>query len=81
MLRYIQLLMLEKKGIVKELKCQIEYILQDVLFTKKKKDNKKLSYYADFEYIQDSKLITEDAKGFRTAEYKMKKEDAIKKIS
>lgn len=32
-----------------------------------------MKYIADFVYYRDDKLVVEDCKGFKTAEYKMKK--------
>lgn len=32
-----------------------------------------MRYIADFVYIRDGKLVVEDCKGFKTAEYKLKK--------
>lgn len=64
--RYCQLKILEKSGEVTDLELQVEYkiMINDVLVTK---------YIADFVYIMGEKKIVEDAKGFITPEYRIKK--------
>ena len=70
--------LLEKQGIISDLKEQVAFVLCP------KQDGKdyngkticlrrEMKYIADFVYVQDSKTIVEDAKGFKTAEYKRKK--------
>ncbi len=63
--RYIELRMLLKAGAISDLKCQVPYELNPG-------GTHSLKYIADFEYILDGKLITEDVKGYRTREYKKK---------
>jgi hypothetical protein len=62
--RYSQLRLLERAGVIRELRLQVPYKL--VLPTK---------YVADFVYVDntDGVEIVEDAKGFRTPEYRRKK--------
>lgn len=72
--RYIQLLYLEKAGLIKDLKLQYEFELQPA-FTLNKKKIRKISYIADF-YYYDNNLndyVVEDVKGIRTDVYKLKK--------
>jgi len=72
--RYIQLLYLEKAGLIKDIKLQYEFELQPA-FTLNKKKIRKITYIADF-YYYDNKLndyVVEDVKGIRTDVYKLKK--------
>lgn len=72
--RYIELKILERAGVIKELKLQYEFELQPA-FTLNNKKIRKISYIADFYYF-DNKLndyVVEDTKGMRTEVYKLKK--------
>ena len=72
--RYIELKLLERAGLIKDLKLQYEFELQPA-FTLNKKKIRKISYIADFYYF-DNKLndyVVEDTKGMRTEVYKLKK--------
>ena len=72
--RYIELKLLERAGVIKELKLQYEFELQPAFIINKKKI-RKISYIADFYYF-DNKLndyVVEDTKGMRTDVYKIKK--------
>lgn len=72
--RYYQLKFLEKQGTIKDLQRQVKFVL---IPTQRDNDGKLLererSYIADFVYIMHGERIVEDTKGFRTAEYKLKK--------
>ena len=71
---YQKLKILEKKGLVKDLELQKEYILQDS-FKINGKTRRKIAYRADFSYVstEDGRLHVVDVKGFRTDLYKLKK--------
>lgn len=72
--RYIELKLMERAGLIKDLKLQYEFELQPAFILNKKKI-RKISYIADFYYF-DNKLndyIIEDTKGMRTEVYKIKK--------
>ena len=71
---YLKLKLLEEKGIIKDLKLQKEYILQES-FKLNNKTYRKISYKADFEYFStiDNKIHVVDTKGFKTKEYLLKK--------
>lgn len=72
--RYIELKLLERAGLIKDLKLQYEFELQPTFILNKKKI-RKISYIADFYYF-DNKLndyVIEDTKGMRTDVYKIKK--------
>lgn len=72
--RYEQLKLLEKVGVIKDLVLQPEFELIPK-FTKNNKTYRKTSYIADFMYFDTltNKTIVEDAKGFKTDVYTLKK--------
>ena len=71
---YQKLKILEKKGLIKDLELQKEYLLQDK-FVINGKTRRKITYRADFSYVstEDDRLHVIDVKGFRTDLYKLKK--------
>lgn len=72
--RYSYLKLLERAKLITEVKTQVPFIILDDYELNGKK-HKGIKYIADFCYIdtQTGKYIVEDAKGFRTKEYKLKK--------
>ena len=72
--RYTELKLLEKQGIIKDLKLQPSYELIPS-FKKGNKTYKRASYIADFSYYDNelNKTIIEDTKGFKTDVYILKK--------
>lgn len=72
--RYIQLKILEKAGLIKNIELQKEFLLQPS-FKKNGKTYRKITYKADFYYYDNhlNKYIVEDVKGFKTEVYKLKK--------
>ena len=72
--RYTQLRCLEKQSEIHNLQRQVKFVLVP---TQRDEHGKVIerekSYYADFVYLTNGKLIVEDTKGFRTAEYKLKR--------
>ena len=72
--RYIELKILEKAGLIKELELQKVFELQPS-FKKNDKTYRKITYKADFYYFDNEKgkYIVEDIKGFKTEVYKLKK--------
>lgn len=83
--RYCQLQIMEKSGIISDLRLQVPFELipavyeDEVIQMKTKSKVKKrcvqraTTYVADFVYKRDGKTIVEDTKGFRTKEYELKK--------
>lgn len=87
--RYQELLLLEKAGAIRNLRMQVKYILippqretNGVYKAGKNKGQPKpgkvlereCAYIADFVYYDSTgNVIVEDTKGFRTAEYKIKR--------
>ena len=83
--RYQTLQMLEKGGVITNLRRQVRYELIPNQYTTKNIQLKtmqkqkqvlverKVEYVADFVYEQDGTTIVEDTKGFRTADYIIKR--------
>lgn len=83
--RYCQLQILEKNGIISDLRLQVPFELIPAIYEdeivqlktktkiKRKLVQRSTTYVADFVYLQDGKMIVEDTKGFRTKEYELKK--------
>ena len=70
--RYTELKLLERAGKITGLELQPEFELQPA-FDKDGKHYRKITYKADFHYIEDGQNIVEDVKGYRTDVYKLKK--------
>ena len=72
--RYIELKLMERAGLIKDLKLQYEFELQPA-FTLNNKKIRKISYIADFYYFdnKENDYVVEDTKGMRTEVYKIKK--------
>ena len=82
--RYLELLQLEKAGVIQNLQRQVKYVLiptqrePDVIgkrggVKKGKLIEQECSYYADFVYEENGQTVVEDTKGMRTPEYKIKR--------
>ena len=85
--RYQELLLLERAGVILNLKTQVKYVLipaQYETFARYKEngqrllDGKKLlerecSYIADFVYEENGKEVVEDTKGIKTKDYIIKR--------
>jgi adenine specific DNA methylase Mod len=79
--RYQELRLMEEAGIIKDLKRQVKFELLPAQYSKTRKTKKgkprciekSVSYIADFVYMMHGERIVEDAKGFKTPEYRLKK--------
>ena len=82
--RFRELRLLESAGLIKDLDYQVKFVLipaqrePDTVGPKGGTHKGKLierecAYVADFVYQKDGKTIVEDTKGFRTADYKIKR--------
>ena len=72
--RYRELLLLERAGKITDLKRQVKFELIPAQHDEKGKCiERAVNYWADFVYTEDRKVIVEDAKGFRTDVFKIKK--------
>lgn len=72
--RYCELKILERVKEIKDLRRQVEFELQPS-YRKNNKVIRNIKYVADFVYydVRRGKTIIEDAKGFKTEIYKLKK--------
>lgn len=82
--RYGQLKLLQRAGKISDLKCQVKFTLIPAQYApdtigarggvkRGRLLEREVSYVADFTYTQDGKLVVEDTKGFRTADYILKR--------
>lgn len=85
--RYQELLLLQRGGVIQDLKMQVKYILIPAQYEtyerygkngQRLKDGQRLlekecSYIADFVYTEDGKEIVEDTKGIKTKDYIIKR--------
>lgn len=71
--RYLELKLLERAKQISGLTLQPRYELVVRGFHKDSVYAKAAIYIGDFAYLENGKAICEDCKGFRTAEYKLKK--------
>lgn len=71
---YLELKMLQKAGLIKDLELQKTFVLQPS-FKLNGKTRRQITYKADFTYISTSDNIQHviDVKGFKTEVYKIKK--------
>ena len=72
--RYRELILLLKCGKIKALELQKKFVLQPS-YKKNGKSIREISYVADFVYFdtERNKVVVEDAKGYRTDIFKLKK--------
>ena len=82
--RHTVLKLLERSGKIQDLQRQVKFVLipaqyeQDEVgkrggVKRGKLLERECSYIADFVYTEDGKQVVEDTKGFRTADYKIKR--------
>lgn len=70
--RYTKLRDMERAGMIHGLRLQVPFELFPSFECEGVK-YRSMKYVADFVYIRDGKRVVEDCKGFKTAEYKLKK--------
>lgn len=66
--RYMELLVMQKAGIIKDLECHPKYDLIPSQKVPGKQSFRAHGYTADFRYIRDGEEIVEDVKSIRTRE-------------
>ena len=71
--RYQDLKLLERAGVIRNLQRQVKFILIPSQKINGKVVERECSYKADFVYQENDKTIVEDTKGFRTADYIIKR--------
>lgn len=64
--RYAELRLLERAGLISGLECQPVYVLQDG------PRETRVTYRADFAYVEDGRRVVEDVKGVETALWRLK---------
>lgn len=63
--RYLELTLLEKNGKIKDLQCQVKYVLIPSQKIDGKVVERPCTYVADFVYTYGDEVIVEDVKGYR----------------
>ena len=72
--RYQELKLLERAGQIKHLSLQPRFTLQEgFVNVHTGKKERMIEYVADFMYLENNVIIVEDCKGFKTADYKIKR--------
>ena len=73
--RYQELYQLWKAGVIKDLKLQHAFVLQDGFTTPDGERIRAIEYRADFTYMQDGELVVEDvkSKATKTPVYEIKR--------
>ena len=61
--RYEELCLLQRAGVIKDLKVHPKFLLQERFVDNNGKTILPITYYADFQYIEKGKTIVEDVKG------------------
>lgn len=75
--RWSELKLMEKAGLIQNLQRQVKYELTPAFKKPGRRSERASSYIADFVYTQDGETIVEDAKGFKTEAYKLKRKMMI----
>ena len=75
--RYQELKLLQRAGKISGLTLQPEFVLQEA-FERDGKKYRAIKYVADFQYVQDGKVVVEDTKGYKTKEYLIKRKMFLK---
>ena len=63
--RWCELKLMQRTGMIKNLERQVKYVLIPAQYDHGKCLERECSYFADFTYIQNGKLVVEDVKGYR----------------
>ena len=71
--RYTELKLLQRAGKITDLRCQVPFLLIPSQYENGKCIARECKYIADFTYRENCKFVVEDAKGFKTDVYKIKK--------
>ena len=79
-MRYQELKLLQKAGVIKDLSLQPNFLLQEK-FKYQGETQRKIEYIADFMYwdCERNCCVVEDVKGMKTDVYKLKKKLFLKK--
>ncbi|MGN1086144.1 MAG: DUF1064 domain-containing protein [Porcipelethomonas sp.] len=66
--RYHELKLMQKAGAISDLKLQVPFLLIPAGH-----GERKVSYIADFTYMENGIMVVEDVKGYRTRDYVLKR--------
>lgn len=77
--RYAELKMMERAGIISHLRLQPEYAIIEAHKRDDGTTERGAFYIADFAYFKGEKEVVEDAKGYRTPEYILKRKLMLEK--
>lgn len=80
--RYDELLLELKAGLIRNLRLQPQYTLQESYKTYDGKRVRAIRYVADFSYIRNGALVVEDvkSKATKTAQYQMKRKMMLERF-
>lgn len=70
--RYLELKLLERAGVIKNLQLQKIFLFKIDNEYIKYRSGRKVTYVADFVYTENGKEVVEDVKGKKTREYMLK---------
>lgn len=76
--RYYELSMLLRAGVISNLRLQVPFELIPAQRINGKVVERACKYIADFVYMENGKMVVEDAKGMRTDVYKIKRKLMLK---
>jgi hypothetical protein len=71
--RYGELRLMERAGLIRDLKLQPEFTLVDAFTDAEGKRWRAIRYRADFQYVEAGRTVVEDFKGLETATFKLKR--------
>lgn len=71
--RYLDLRAMEIAGQIQNLRLQVKYELLPSQRINGKVVEREVTYVADFQYQENGMTVVEDAKGYKTPEYRLKK--------
>lgn len=71
--RFDELMLMLRAGIIKDLRLQPEFTLQEAFTTPQGEKIRAIKYRADFQYIRDGVTVVEDVKGYKTKDYELKR--------
>jgi hypothetical protein len=78
--RYQELKLLERGGQIKNLSLQPKFVLQGgFVNVHTGKKEREIAYIGDFQYDEGDRTVVEDVKGFKTADYQIKRKLFIHK--
>lgn len=77
--RYCELKLLEKIKLISGLTLQPVFLLQPKFRDSTGKMVRAIKYIADFQYVENGKVVVEDVKGFKTAMYRLKEKMFLSK--